>query len=335
MFKIQKPFVLCAIALMFVSSLSGCEAPQKPKLKALIIDGENSHGVWPKTTVMMKSYLEETGLFEVDVARTTYTWQGPHYNKTLGVDDIKELLDLYPIESAKQHIAVDTPKPDENYSPNFEAYDVVISNFGWKASDWNEATKTNFEAYMKNGGGLVVVHAADNSWGTWKAFNTMTGIGGWGGRDENSGPYIYYDGTGSVKRDTTAGKGGSHGAQKEFVIDIREPEHPVMKGLPKSWMHAKDELYEKLRGPAENVTILATGLGREDNRHEPLLMAINYGQGRTFHTTLGHMDYSMECVGFITTLQRGAEWAATGKVTQSVPEDFPTENAISIRKFMK
>ena len=58
-------------------------------------------------------------------------------------------------------------------------------------------------------------------------------------------------------------------------------------------------------------------------RHEPMLMAINYGKGRVFHTAMGHMDYSMECVGFITTLQRGAEWAATGEVTQKVPADFP------------
>lgn len=322
------------IVLTGFIGFQSCTIAQKPKLKALIIDGENSHGVWPKTTAMMKSYLEETGLFEVEVERTTYTWQGPHYNKTLGVDDITELLQLYPIESDKQHKAVKNPVADVNYSPNFKAYDVVISNFGWKASDWNETTRINFENYMKNGGGLVVVHAADNSWGNWEAFNKMTAIGGWGGRDENSGPYIYYDGlTNSVKRDTTAGKGGSHGAQKEFVIDTREPNHPIMKGLPTSWMHAKDELYEKLRGPAENVTILATGLGRGENRHEPLLMAIDYGEGRTFHTTLGHMDYSMECVGFITTLQRGAEWAATGEVTQSIPEDFPTKESVSIRDF--
>jgi hypothetical protein len=41
----------------------------------------------------------------------------------------------------------------------------------------------------------------------------------------------------------------------------------------------------------------------------------------------------MECVGFITTLQRGTEWAATGKVTLTdVPEDFPTADKVSVRK---
>ena len=42
------------------------------KLKALIVDGQNNHLVWPKSSVMMRQYLEETGLFEVDVARTRY-----------------------------------------------------------------------------------------------------------------------------------------------------------------------------------------------------------------------------------------------------------------------
>ena len=59
-------------------------------------------------------------------------------------------------------------------------------------------------------------------------------------------------------------------------------------------------------------------------------MVINYGKGRVFHTTLGHSDESMKDVGFVTTLDRGAEWAATGKVTQKVPENFPTADKVSI-----
>jgi hypothetical protein len=51
-----------------------------------------------------------------------------------------------------------------------------------------------------------------------------------------------------------------------------------------------------------------------------------------FHTVLGHADYSMKCIGFATTLQRGAEWAATGKVTIPVPEDFPTAKATRSRE---
>jgi len=40
----------------------------------------------------------------------------------------------------------------------------------------------------------------------------------------------------------------------------------------------------------------------------------------------------MKCVGFIATLQRGTEWAATGKVTIPLPENFPTSDKVSAVK---
>jgi type 1 glutamine amidotransferase len=108
-------------------------------------------------------------------------------------------------------------------------------------------------------------------------------------------------------------------------------------------MQAHDELYSQLRGPAQHVTILATARADESMRfgtgeNEPMLMAIDYGDGRVFHTTLGHVSprdtlpvATMSSVGFIVTLQRGTEWAATGQVTQTVPDDFPTADSISLR----
>ncbi len=62
-----------------------------------------------------------------------------------------------------------------------------------------------------------------------------------------------------------------------------------------------------------------------------MLMVLSYGSGRVFHTTLGHDIPALNCVGFIVTFQRGTEWAATGQVTQEVPPDFPTAEAVSIR----
>ena len=100
-------------------------------------------------------------------------------------------------------------------------------------------------------------------------------------------------------------------------------------------MHSTDELYDKLRGPAKNLTVLATahadrGTGGT-GEHEPMLMVVEYGKGRVFHTTLGHAEPAMKCVGFRVTLARGVEWAATGKVTQPVPADFPGPDKVSAR----
>ena len=148
-----------------------------------------------------------------------------------------------------------------------------------------------------------------------------------------------------VVRDPLPGPAGSHGHEQEFRITIRDASHPVMRGMPAQWMHAKDELYDRLRGPAENINILATAFSdveknasfwtplKGTNHHEAMVLCRDYGKGRVFHTALGHGDFSMECVGFIVLLQRGAEWAATGDVTQPLPADFPTATKISTRKW--
>ena len=299
------------------------QAEGEQKLKALIIDGQNNHTAWPKSTMMMRDYLIDTGMFTVDIERTKYIWNG-------------DLTDEFPLDDGQTYEKVKKPKTDPDFAPEFSDYDVVISNFGYKAAAWPDATNKAFEEYMKNGGGFVSIHAADNSFPNWKEYNRMIGIGGWGGR-ENRDNYLYTDENGKVIIDDSDGPGGGHGPRNEFPVVIRNTTHPITEGLPAEFMHAKDELYQTLRGPAENVTILATAHANHkkkgSGRHEPMLMAIDYDKGRVFHSTLGHEDYSFECVGFQTTFLRGTEWAATGKVTIPIPDDFPTADKSSIRKY--
>jgi hypothetical protein len=209
----------------------------------------------------------------------------------------------------------------KKWNPKFSDYAVVVSNYNGDA--WPESVKADFVKYVQGGGGLVIYHAADNSFSDWPEFNEMIGLGGWGGRNEKSGPMIRFR-DGKIVRDETPGSGGTHGKGHSFVVDTYNAEHPIMKGLPLHWKHASDELYSKLRGPAKNLTVLATAYAAPEQNGtgevEPILMTIDYGKGRVFHTTLGHGPSAMEDIGFQVTLQRGTEWAATGKVTIPAPK---------------
>lgn len=271
-----------------------------PSIRVMILDGESTqYHDWRATTPVLHRILVQAGLFEVDVV--TAPPAGGDFT---------------------------------SFKPDFTRYHAVLLNYDAPDGRWPAALQQSFERYIAGGGGLVIVHAANNAFPGWPQFNEMIGLGGWRGRGSQAGPYWFLDGQGVLKSDTSSGPAGSHGRRVPYQVTTRA-EHPITAGLPRTWMHAADELYAHLRGPGRNMTVLATAWSDPANagsgRHEPQLLVTAYGQGRVFHTTLGHDVPAMASVGFVVTLQRGTEWAATGRVTQAVPADFPPSDEVRTR----
>jgi type 1 glutamine amidotransferase len=290
--------MILAIACCIVPALMAVPAKAAPPIRVMLLDGDSASAhPWPPITAVLKEELDEAGIFQTDI--------------------------------------VTAPKADGDFSsfkPDFSKYQVIVLNYD--AQDWPESLKVPFEAFVKNGGGLVTVHAAETAFPNWKEFNEMIGASGFRGRTEKDGP-LWFVKDGKLVSDTAPGRAGAHGRRIPYLVTVQNTEHPITKGLPKTWMHQGDELYNSLRGPGANMTVLATAFSDPSNsgtgRDEPQLIVVNYGRGRVFNTVAGHDANAMSSVDWLTTFQRGTEWAATGKVTQKIPADFPTAQSVSYR----
>lgn len=270
---------------------------------------------------------------------------------------VKKVLDQQQIFKTDLVVIPQLGPSFKTFVPNFEKYDVVVLKLN--IPDWNAKAKTALENFVKSGGGVVVLHEAGNAFIHWLEYNKMTALGGWGrsdafpkwvdyyqlsekeawpDRNERCGPYYYWKANKFVT-DSIPGHAGAHGNRVPYVIQVRDTAHAITKGLPKKWLQFNDELYGDLRGPAQNITVLATAFSEKKSggtgKEEPVFFTVKYGKGRIFHSVMGHTNPrlfdSLHNVGFQVTFSRGVEWAATGNVTQSVPKHFPTDTTVLLK----
>ncbi len=298
--------LLCALACLLPGpSAQAQRAGAAPRIQALIVDGFSNHD-WRKTTAFIQSTLGETGMFEVAITTT-------------------------PAE----------PRAEawQSWRPQFSDYDVVILNWNNLRQPelrWPRAVQRALTAYVREGGGLLAFHSANNAFPDWPAYDRMIGLA-W--RDKDHGPALELDPEGEIRRiPAGSGENTSHGPRQDTVV-IQLADHPITRGAPKRWKTPDIEVYTHARGPAEQLTVITYGRHIATDAYWPLEWVVSYGLGRVYSSSFGHIWKSDEgipdrvrCVGFQTSLIRAAEWLATGEVRYPVPEGFPTEEEISLRR---
>ena len=174
--------------VVLVSMLCVCSVSARKPIRTLLITGQNNHN-WQVSHVVLKQILENSGRFSVDFA----------VSPSQGKDMSGFVLDFTP-------------------------YELVVLDYN--GDSWPEETNKRFLDYVQGGGGVVVYHAADNAFSQWPEFNKICALGGWENRNENAGPYVYWQ-DGKLVKDSSAGPGGSHGSQHEYVLNGRRSEELV------------------------------------------------------------------------------------------------------------
>jgi type 1 glutamine amidotransferase len=169
-----------------------------------------------------------------------------------------------------------------------ERYDVIVNNFGhWSAPDLSPEAREGLLDFVRGGKGLVSLHFACASYQDWEEYTNLIGR-------------IWKKGV------------GGHGPRGKFTVKFVDKEHPITAGLTDFEMD--DELYAKLTGDAE-IRVLATAKSDWSGNVEPMIFVKSYGKGRVVQNVLGHDVKAQDNETYAALIRRGAEWAATGKVT--------------------
>lgn len=286
---------LCLGCNIFAQSHSG-------KIEVLIIDGFSNHD-WKQTSFITKKILEESGLFNVTISTSPSAPDDDEWN---------------------------------NWHPKFEDYDVVIqnsNNISHKEIRWPREVELSLEEYVRAGGGLFILHSANNAFAEWDEYNMMIGLG-WRSKEEGIALQVKDNGD-IVEIPVNEGKSTFHGPRSDRIIHTLN-DHPIHKDFPKTWKTPDMELYEFARGPAKNITIISYVKDEKTNINWPAEWVVGYGKGRVYNSSMGHLwegdtyPISFRCVGFQTILIRTTEWLATGKVSYKIPDNFPTQDNMEI-----
>jgi type 1 glutamine amidotransferase len=299
----KRKFIHFCLLLFFLNTPIFCQS-KTDKIEVLIVDGFSNHD-WKQTSYVVKTILEESDLFHVTVSTSPSVPEDGNW---------------------------------KSWNPKFKKFDIVMlncNNIHNKEIRWPKKVQKGLESYVSSGGGLYILHSANNAFADWPEYNLMIGLG-W--RKPEEGIALQVMENGQIKEIPVGeGKGTYHGPRNDEVIYMLN-DHPINKDFPKAWKTPDMELYKFARGPANNLTVLSYAKDTKTNINWPVEWTVTYGKGKVYNSSMGHLwkgetyPLGYRCIGFQTTLIRATEWLATGKTSYKVPENFPTELNIRLNE---
>jgi type 1 glutamine amidotransferase len=99
----------------------------------------------------------------------------------------------------------------------------------------------------------------------------------------------------------------------DYTVEVAKPVDPIMQGIPASFPYKSEQYYMHM-DPSVEVLATTTFSGEHAAWTKGVIMPVvwkrMYGQGRVFHSTLGHRVTEFEVPEMATILRRGVNWAA-------------------------
>ncbi|HEO70312.1 MAG TPA: ThuA domain-containing protein [Candidatus Hydrogenedentes bacterium] len=180
------------------------------------------------------------------------------------------------------HVTV-VEEPSYLALPELQDYDAIVLHFmDWEQPSPGEEARTNLKRFVEGGKGLVLVHFACGAWQDWPDFRDIAGRV-W---DPDLRPH------------------DPHGT---FRVQIASKDHPITQGL--EHFDTVDELYTCLTGDAP-IEVLATARSKVDGKDYPMAFTLSYGEGRVFHSVLGHDVAALANPPVAELFRRASAWAA-------------------------
>jgi len=213
------------------------------------------------------------------------------------------------LENTGHFLVTVTENPEKLKPEELDQYDVIMSNWNtWPdvtGQRWNPELEKAFLAFVAKGKGVVIIHAGSSTLQDWPEFQQIAG-GSW-----------------------ELGSTG-HGPVHTFKVSIENSNHPITKGLEDFYI--RDELWHRTKFHP-GVKVLCSAYSSPEKKgtgqNEPVTVTTQYEKGRCCYFVLGHDTSTMQNIAWQTIMLRATEWAATGKASFPMPNNWPVNKEMA------